>query len=205
MTMVDASSGDLPLDLAVSAEPGRQRSLFIASGFAAAGCGVAIASLLGLYLAARHGVLVNPNGEWLPEGSVPLTAPTAALFTLLLSVPVVHWALYAIARDDRQSTWVALGFALLLGAAFINAESFIWNGLGLGIHDSVAALLLFAVTGAHLVMLAVAMVFVVIVGFRTLGGQYHSRDREGVAAAVLFWDVTVALFGVLWYAVYVTK
>lgn len=205
MSLVDASSGDLPLDLAVSAEPGRQRSLFIASALAAAGCGVAIASLLGLYLAARHGVLLNPKGEWLPAGSVPLTAPNAALFTLLLSVPVMQWALYAIAHDDRQSTWVALGFTLLLGGAFINAESFIWNGLGLGIHDSTAALLLFAVTGAHMIMLVAAMIFVLLMGFRALGGQYHSRDREGIAAAALFWDVTVALFGVLWYAVYVTK
>lgn len=205
MSLVNAASGDLPLDLAVPAEPGRQRSLLVATGLAAAGSAVAIITLLGIYLAARHGALLSAGGEWLPAGSLPLTAPTMALFTMALSVPVMQWAVYAIGNDDRQSTWVAMGLVLLLGVAYINAESFIWNGLGLGIHDSNAALLLFAATGAHVAMVVVGMLFILLMGFRTLGGQYHSRDREGVAAAALFWYVSVALFGVLWYAIYVTK
>ena len=49
------------------------------------------------------------------------------------------------------------------------------------------------------------MVFIVVVAFRTLAGQYSSRDREGVVAAALFWHVTVALYLVIWYAVYITK
>ena len=41
--------------------------------------------------------------------------------------------------------------------------------------------------------------------FRTLGGQYSGRDREGIAAAALFWYVTVAVYAVIWYTVFVTK
>ena len=41
--------------------------------------------------------------------------------------------------------------------------------------------------------------------FRTLGGEYHGRDREGLVAAALFWYITIAVYAVLWYAIYVTK
>ena len=40
---------------------------------------------------------------------------------------------------------------------------------------------------------------------RTLGGEYAGRDREGIVAAALFWYVTVAMYAVVWYAIYVTK
>jgi heme/copper-type cytochrome/quinol oxidase subunit 3 len=94
---------------------------------------------------------------------------------------------------------------LLLRVPSNHAESYLSNGLGLGNHHRNAALPLFAATGAHVAMVVVGMLFILLMGFRTLGGQYHSRDREGVAAAALFWYVSVALFGVLWYAIYVTK
>jgi hypothetical protein len=41
--------------------------------------------------------------------------------------------------------------------------------------------------------------------FRTLGGEYHGRDREGLVAAALFWFVTIAAYAVIWYAIFVTK
>ena len=37
------------------------------------------------------------------------------------------------------------------------------------------------------------MVFVALMAFRALGGQYSGRDSEGVAAAAVFWDAAVAL------------
>ena len=49
------------------------------------------------------------------------------------------------------------------------------------------------------------MVFVALMAFRTLGGQYSGRDSEGIAAAAIFWNASVAIYLVIWYAVYVTK
>ncbi len=204
MSAINPDSGDLALDLAVIAAPRRQRSLLVATGVAAGASAVLVLTLLGVYLAARSGAIAS-GAEWIPAGALPLTAPNMALFTLLLSVPAMQWAVYAIGNDDRQSTWVALFIVLLLGTAFINAESFAWTGLGLGIHDSTAALLLFVTTGAHVAMVAVGMLFALLMGFRSLGGQYHSGDREGLSAAALYWYVVVAVYGVLWLAIYVTK
>ena len=51
----------------------------------------------------------------------------------------------------------------------------------------------------------VTLVFAGVMTFRTLGGEYSGRDREGIVAASLFWYATIAVYAVVWYAVYVTK
>ena len=53
--------------------------------------------------------------------------------------------------------------------------------------------------------IAIAIVFVALMAFRTLGGQYSARDREGIVAASLFWYVMVAVYAAIWYAIFVTK
>jgi hypothetical protein len=42
-------------------------------------------------------------------------------------------------------------------------------------------------------------------GFQALGGQLSGRDAEGMSAAALYWYATIAVYAVLWYAVYITK
>jgi hypothetical protein len=49
------------------------------------------------------------------------------------------------------------------------------------------------------------MVFAALMAFRTLGGQYSARDREGVVAAAIYWYATAFVYAVVWYAVLVTK
>lgn len=200
------------LQLAPPAPPMRPRGQVVAVAMIAAGSAMAIFALLGIYLAARHGAAVA-NSEWIPAGGLTLTGPNIALFTLLLSVPAMAWAQYAIGNDDRQNMWVALGLVLLLGVAFINAESFILTNLQLspdpakpiGIAESIPGMLIFTIIGAHIVMVGAAMVSILLTGLRTLGGQFTSRNREGISAVALYWYVTVAVFPVLWYAIYVTK
>ena len=153
------------------------------------------------------------NGVWLPAAGLTLTGPNVALFTILLSVPAMAWAQQAIGNDDRQNLWVSLLIVLLLAAAFINAESFILNGMNLstdagksvGIAQNLPMLLIFTIVGLHLAMVGAAMVAILLTGFRTLGGQLSSHNRDGISAVALYWYVTVGVFVVLWYAIYVTK
>jgi hypothetical protein len=49
------------------------------------------------------------------------------------------------------------------------------------------------------------MLFAALMAFRTLGGQYSAKDREGVVAAAVYWYATAAVYAVVWYAVLVTK
>lgn len=192
--------------LAPPPDPPRPRVVLIATAFAAAAVAMGLLALIGVYLAQRAAVLAGGGQAWIPDGSViPLTAPNMAAVTLLMSAVTVQWAVYAIGNDDRVNANAAMGLTLVLGFAYINSAAYLYTQMTLGIRDSVAGLLIYAVSGTHIAITIGAMVFVLVMAFRTLAGQYSSRDREGVAAAALFWHVTVALYLVIWYAVYITK
>jgi heme/copper-type cytochrome/quinol oxidase subunit 3 len=136
---------------------------------------------------------------------MPLTPANMAMVTLVMSAVIMQWAVYAIGNDDRRSTYIALGVAVVMGVAYINEIAFYYTQMGeLTVSDPVG-LLIFGISGAHLVMAGIAIVFVALMAFRTLGGQYSARDREGIIAVSLFWYLMVAVYAVIWYAIFITK
>ena len=127
------------------------------------------------------------------------------MVTLLMSLVSVAWAVWALRRDDRAHAYLALGLTLLLGIAFINSTVYLYQQLGLPLTASPTGGLIYIVTGAHLVMVVVGLVFIVVMGFQSLGGQLTGRDAEGMTAAALYWYVTVAVYSVIYYGIYITK
>ena len=65
--------------------------------------------------------------------------------------------------------------------------------------------LILSITGMHLAMTGAGMIFLGLMAFRALGGQYSGRDREGIVAAAIYWHVTVIVFAAIWFAIFVTK
>ena len=122
-----------------------------------------------------------------------------------MSVVTVSWAVWALRRDDRPHAYLAVGVTLLLGIAFVNATVYLYQQIHLPLDFSGLGGLFYVVTGAHLVMVVVGMVFVAVMGFQSLGGQLTGRDAEGMSAAALYWYVTVLVYGVIYYGIYITK
>ena len=126
----------------------------------------------------------------LPEGVVlPLTPGNMGMVTLLMSAVTMAWAVDALRNDDRPHAYLALGLTLLFGVAFINSTVYLYQQLALPPTSGPIAGLLYAVTGAHLVMVVVGMLFAAVMGFQALGGQLTGRDAEGMSAAALYWYV----------------
>ena len=191
--------------LAPPPEPRRPRVLFVGTALAAAAVSMGFLGLIGIYIGARQQTL-GGGQTWLPEGVViPLTAPNVAFATLLMSVVTMQWAIYAIANRDRTNAYLALGITILLGAAFANSTAYLYSQMGLVIADSVAGVLIYAISGAHLVLTIGALLFLTVVSLRALGGEYTPRDHEGLSAAALFWYATVAVYSVIWYTIFITK
>ena len=188
--------------LAPPPPPARPRVLLVGTVLASAAVVMAYAGLIGTYLTLRAGA----NGAWLPETvTIPLPPPNMAAVTLLMSVVTIHWALAAIKNDDRTNSYVALGLTLMFGLAFINSAIYLFTQMGATIHGTTVELLLFAIGGFHIATVIGGIVFVALMAFRALGGQYSGRDSEGIAAATLYWDAIVIVYLVSWLAVYVTK
>lgn len=178
----------------------RRRELLFGTGFLTAGVVMALATLIGAYLTQRTAV----GSAWLDSNQIPLTQPNMQLITLAMSVVTMQWAVYSINRDDRPHTYLALGVTLVLGAAFVNQTTFLYSEAGIEMSQ-IEGPLFYAVTAGHLAMAIGGLIFILLMGLRTLAGNFSSRRPEGLSAAALFWYAVVAVYAVIWFAVYVQK
>lgn len=191
--------------LAPPPTPRSPRVLVIGTAFATAAVVMAFAGMIGQYLLER-GAVVSGGNDWLPDGaSIPLTQPNVMMLGLIMSSVTMQWAVQAVKADDRVNTYLALGLTLVFGVAFVNMTAYLYSLMGLEIAAGPAGVLIYAITGAHIAMAVVAMLFVGFMAFRALGGQYSSRQADGIVAAALFWHAMVAVYAIIWIAIYVTK
>ena len=200
------------------APPSRPRLLLTATALAIGAIVMLFAGLLGVYLAARHNVIHPASGKpgtWIPkaaemvngkpvDATIPLTPANMILFTLALSGITMQWSVYSVGNNDRQGATLAMGITIMFGIAAITATSFLYGQMHLP-ADTTPGILIYTITGAHLAMIVAGLVFASVMTFRTLGGEYAGRDREGITAAAVFWYATVVLYGPIWLAIYITK
>ncbi len=188
-------------------EPGRPRLLVIGTALAAMAATMGMAGLLGIYVQSRAEVLAQGQ-VWLPKGvTIPLTQPNMMAITLVMSMVAMAWAVSAIRHDDRANTHIALSLCVVFGFAYLAQTGFLLEIMGMPAagDDLARPPLFYALIGAHMIIMAAAMLYVIVMGLRTLGGNYSAKDVEGIYGAALFWNVAVVLYLVVWYAIYITK
>jgi len=190
---------------APAAAPARPRVLLAGTTLAAGSAAMVVLTLIAIYARLRSDVI--ESGEvWLPEGSnLQLTPGSMGMATLTLSLVTVAWIVQALRNDDRGHALMAFAISLLLGAAYINGVAYGWQQLGLGVTSSTQALLIYTITGLHVAMTGVGMLYLAVMAFRSVGGQLTGRAAEGVSAAALYWFVTVGVYAVVWYTITITK
>ena len=203
--MTDITPYDAIPDTIVPGTPTRPRVLLIGTCLVCAAIVMGYAGLLGFYVSQRAAV-ISAGEVWLPEGTViPLTQPNFMMFTLVWSVVSVMWALHAVKRNDQANALIAFGLTLLFGFAQLVQTGFLLTLMELVASESERAVLIYALIGVQLGIMAAAMGFVFVMALRTLGGDYSDRDYEGVLSATVFWCMSVGIYAALWYAVYITK
>lgn len=195
---------DAILALPAAAPPARPRVLLVGTALVAAGSFMAIAGLVGAYLSSRAAIIAT-GGAWFPAGSsLPLTPANISMATLLISCVTMWWSVDAVGKNDRQMAYLALALTIFFGIAVINSTTFLFTQMEMP-ASSTAGAFIYTIGGAHIAMMIGGLLYAGVMTFRTLGGEYRGRDREGITAAALFWYVTVAAYAVIWYAIYVTK
>jgi heme/copper-type cytochrome/quinol oxidase subunit 3 len=194
-----------PLANPVPAPPRRPRVLLYGSAMGAVASALAILSLLAIYLRVRADELAAGN-SLLPQDTVlPLTPGQMNLVTLGMSVVTMAWVVHAMRNDDRSHAYAGIGLTLLFGIASIVETVYLYQQLALSPTSGPVAGLIYAITGAHILMTVVGMLFIAVMGFQALGGQLTGRDAEGMSAAALYWYVAYAVYVTIWYAIYITK
>ena len=200
-----AATSPSPLVSAPPAPARRPRVLFTGAAFGAAASALVVLATLGIYLQLRADLLAH-GGTNLPDDVLlPLTPGGMGLVTLAMSLVSVRWAVWALRRNDRPHAYLALGLTLMLGVAFINSTVYLYQQLALPLTGSATGALLYIVTGSHLAMVVVGLLFIAVMAFQSLGGQLTGRDAEGMGAAELYWYVAVAVYVPIYYGIYITK
>lgn len=208
-----ATATATPAALPAPAALPRPRTLLVGTAFATAASVMVFIGLFGLYFAERTSVLKAAPADargtaWIETGTISLVPGGMMMGTLVMSVVTMAWAVYSIRRDDRPRAYLALALTALFGVAVINQTVFYYKSMGItivGEAASLQALLIFTITGAHLVMVAAAVIFLGLMAFRALAGQYSSRQADGIVAASIFWYATVAVYTVIYFGIYVAK
>jgi cytochrome c oxidase subunit 3 len=183
----------------------RPRVLVVGTAFVSAATIMVFAGLIAVYLSQRANVVAD-GGTWLPrEISIPLQQPTTTFFSLLMSVVTMQWAVSAIARNDRVNAYLAFGITLVFGFSAIVMTSYQYTLMGLDVDANIQSVLIYTISGLHLIMLVIAMIFISLMTFRAMAGQFTARQHDGVTAAALFWYAMVAVYALIWLSIYVTK
>lgn len=205
MTTTDITPYEaIPADVA-AAEPARPRLLLIATALTSVAVSMGFLGMLGVYI-ARRAEVIQTGQRWLPGGvEIPLTQPNYMGVTVAFSVITIWWAVASIRNDDRANAYLAYAISLMFGVAFLAQTSYLFTIMQIEILVDERSALLYGIIGAHMVLMIAAMGYAVIAGLRTLGGEYSSREHDGVLSMALFWTVVAALYGVMWYAIYITK
>jgi heme/copper-type cytochrome/quinol oxidase subunit 3 len=186
-------------------QPERPRLLIIATSLVSAAVVAGFAALFGVYLTQRAAA-VEAGQDWLGDITIPLTQPNFMAVTMAMSVISVFWAVYACRNQDRANALIAVGLTLLFGFAYLSQTMFLLAIMNIPIAESgLVGWLIWALVGSHVAVTGAAMAYLAAMGLRTLGGQLTLRDAEGLTGAAMFWFVGVAVYFVLWYAVYITK
>ncbi|HUW04287.1 MAG TPA: cytochrome c oxidase subunit 3 [Acidimicrobiales bacterium] len=188
-------------------EPARPRVLLVGTALASGASFMVFAGMVGIYLSVRSSVIAGGD-SWLPAGAeLPLTPANMGLFTLLMAAVTMQWAVDAMGKSDRPHAYLALGTTLLLGVSHVVMMAYYYTQMNLVLNgeSSTQAVLIYSITGLHLAMVVAALVFISLMAFRALGGQLTGRDREGVASAAMFWHVTIAVYTVVWYSIFIVK
>ena len=183
----------------------RGRTILVGTGFSIAATVMYFAGLFGVYFQQRA-QFRSAGQEWIPSGArIELTPPGMIMWTLLIGCAVVQWAVYSIARDDRPHALLAIGTTLTFGAMILVQSGWQFVQMGLVADESRAATLIYTLSISFMVMTIVGMIFVALMGFRALAGQYSSSQTDGIVAAAMWWYAMTGIYFVLWIGVFIAK
>lgn len=193
-----------------AAELQRNRTLLVGTALAAMASMMVFVGLFSVYISIRQNneyLVENGLGGvlWFPEGAVQIAPGTMMMFTTWIGGFAMAWAVQAVRNDDRRNAYAALGLTMLMGAAVINQMVFAIQDFGLPIDRSVPALMLYVIYGSYIIFMSIAVVFVFLMTVRAIGGQFNSKNADGIEAAAIYWYSTVIMYLPIWYLITITK
>jgi cytochrome c oxidase subunit 3 len=152
-----------------------------------------------LYLHVRDGVF--------PEAA-KLNIVLAGINTIILlssSFPM-HWAASGIAKGNRRRLSIGLLLTAILGTIFVSgqvAEYVLLINDGLTPGSAIFGSSFFVMTGFHGAHVTAGVIFLLVLFFRSLRGNFSAESHFGVTAGEMYWHFVDAVWIILFSVLYV--
>ncbi len=203
--MADVTPYESLADLAGHREAKRSNLVVAGSAVISASFAFGFSVLAGIYVALRADVIAD-GSRWLPQGvEIPLTQPNYMGVSLILSLFTIWWAYSAAKGGDRSNALLAQVMTLLFSLGFVVQAFYLFSILDMTAGDSIQAVLIYTMAGAHLLAYLAGMCAVMFTFMRTLVGDFEGQRSEALLALAIYWTQVSAVYAILWYAVYITK
>jgi cytochrome c oxidase subunit 3 len=161
------------------------------------------------YMYGSHIVWPPPPPSATPEYYVSwFPIPFVNTIVLLSSGVTCHFALEALAHDNRPRFFVLQIATIVLGLGFEGGQLYEFINAfsrGLNLTANTFASAFFTMTGFHGLHVLGGLVLLTLILYRAARGQFSSRNHVGPNAVTLYWHfvdvVWIFLFGILYLGI----
>jgi cytochrome c oxidase subunit 3 len=133
---------------------------------------------------------------------LPLGLPAINTIELLASSVTMQLGIFAIRKGDRRALVRWLIPTLILGIAFVAGQGYEYTKLGFLPRDGIFPSVFFTLTGFHGAHVTGGVIFISLVLYRTLRGQFSASRHIAVEAASIYWHfvdvVWIGLFSTIY-------
>jgi heme/copper-type cytochrome/quinol oxidase subunit 3 len=160
------------------------------------------AALISALFVLRLGIAVWPPPL---EPRLPVALTGVNTLVLLASSVAMIRAGRALSRDDQRGLVRGLFLAAALGVGFLVVQGYEWVRLlrfGLTLSSSTYGTTFYTLIGTHALHVAAALVWLLVTVAAAAGGRFSARRAAPVRACAMYWHFVVALWPILYVAVY---
>jgi cytochrome c oxidase subunit III len=155
-----------------------------------------------------YGVVRMRARSWPPLDLPPLPLRLPALNTLVLagSSVALQYAVSSVRRGRARILTVSLGTSLILGTTFLALQALVWRDLyvqGLTPRGGPYPSVFFGLTGFHAIHVAVGLVALTWLTWRSFGGAYSAAKFLPVRLWAMYWHFVGAVWGVMFLTLFV--
>ncbi|MGH7903633.1 MAG: cytochrome c oxidase subunit 3 [Candidatus Dormibacteraceae bacterium] len=159
-------------------------------------------------LFAMYFYMYGSHLNWPPSGTRAVEVfplPTINTVVLITSGVTMHISHTAIQRGNRRRYMIWLLVTIILGAAFECGQALEFTTANFNLTSNQFSSAFFTMTGFHGLHVFGGLVFLCLVLFRSVRGQFNQEHHVGVAACAIYWHfvdlVWVFLFTILYIGI----
>ncbi len=153
-----------------------------------------------LYLRVRAGAW-PPTIDHLTRPEILI--PGINSIILVSSSFVMHYAVSSIKKGNKAGLTVGLGLTALMGVVFLSGQAYEYLHNGFGPWDGLFGSVFYTLTGFHGAHVTFGVLFMLVVFFRAMRGDFSKSHHFAVTAIEMYWHFVDVVWVILFLVLYV--